>query len=40
LQFTISMIGPVITWVMVAAGILLIGASSIQISRRVRSRRR
>ncbi|MEY4623891.1 MAG: hypothetical protein RLZZ07_521, partial [Actinomycetota bacterium] len=28
LQFTISMIGPVITWVMVAAGILLIGASS------------
>jgi|694.fasta_scaffold75088_2 hypothetical protein len=40
LQFTISMIGPVITWVMVAAGILLIGASGIQISRRVRSRRR
>ena len=36
LQFSISMIGPVITWVMVGAGILLVGASGIQIYRRAR----
>lgn len=34
LLFTISMIGPVITWVMIGAGILLLGASGIQIYRR------
>lgn len=39
LQFTISMIGPVITWVMVGAGILLVGASGIRISRRLRGRK-
>lgn len=39
LQFTISMIGPVITWVMVGAGILLVGASGIQILRRMRRRK-
>jgi len=38
LQFTISMIGPVITWVMVGAGILLVGASGIQIYRRARKK--
>ncbi|NBR93796.1 MAG: hypothetical protein EBT44_02990 [Actinobacteria bacterium] len=39
LQFSISMIGPVITWVMVSAGILLLGASGIRISRRLRGRK-
>ena len=39
LQFSISMIGPVITWVMVSAGILLVGASGIRISRRLRGRK-
>ena len=39
LQFTISRIGPVITWVMVGAGILLVGASGIRISRRLRGRK-
>ena len=36
LQFTISMIGPVITWVMVGAGILLLVASGFQIYRRAK----
>ena len=39
LQFSISMIGPVITWVMVSAGILLLGASGMRISRRLRGRK-
>ena len=38
LQFTISMIGPVITWVMAIAGILLFSASGLQIYRRARRR--
>lgn len=36
LQFTISMIGPVITWVMIAAGILLALGSGFQIYRRAK----
>lgn len=36
LQFTISMIGPVITWVMIGAGILLLLASGLQIYRRAK----
>lgn len=36
LQFTISMIGAVVTWVMVGAGILLVTASGFQIYRRAR----
>ncbi len=36
LQFTISMIGSAITWVMAGAGILLLTASGVQIYRRVR----
>jgi len=36
LQFTISMIGPVITWVMVGAGILLVSGSGFQIYRRAK----
>jgi hypothetical protein len=36
LQFTISMIGPVITWVMIGAGILLVLGSGFQIYRRAK----
>ena len=38
LEFSISMIGPVITWVMAGAGILLVSASGIQIYRRTRKK--
>lgn len=39
LQFTISMLGSVITWVMAGAAILLLTASAVQIYRRARRRR-
>ena len=38
LQFTISMIGPAITWVMVGAGTLLVFGSGLQIYRRAKRR--